>query len=234
MIVIRLVDESGDPDVCAALPAIASCVELQMNQEFASAWERAPCSIVSGGSFQSGEWPARVVKSLDDPDALAYHSDDRDGYPVILVGRDVIIHNGGTILSGSNSISSAFSHEVGEALIDGFCDDWCDWRDGVNLVAKEPFDPVEDGYYDVSDGKSIVSVSNFVTPEWFRAGSSRQKFDHLGALSAPLTLSAGGYVALRSGEQIFGAKMPEWKRDLKRRHSRRERARRQALRRLGI
>lgn len=233
-VIIRLTDETGDPDVCAALPAMASCVALQMSQEFATAWNLGPTKIIAFGDLQPGEWPAKVVRTLPDPDALALHSDDQDGYPTLFVGRDIILDNGGTIVRGSNSISAGLSHEVGEALVDAFCDWWSEWRDGANLVALEPFDPVEDGYYDVSDGKSIVSVSNFVTPEWFRPGTSRQKFDHLGVLKAPLTLSPGGYVALRSGEQIFGEKMPGWKRDTKRLQARRRRARRQQMKRYGI
>lgn len=233
-VVIRLTDETGDKDICSALPAMASCIALQMNQEFATSWNLGPTAIFVGGQLERGEWPAKIIRSLDDPEALAYHSDDQDGYPTLFVGRDVILNNQGTILTGSNSISSAMSHEIGEALVDAFCDFWADWRDGRNLVALEPFDPCEDGYYDVSDGKHIVSVSNFVHPEWFRPGSSRQKFDHLGKLTAPLTLTPGGYVELRNGEQIFGEKMPEWKRACKRNQARRRRARRQQMRRLGI
>lgn len=233
-VIIRLTDETGDKDICSALPAMASCVALQMCQEFATAWNTAPTGILVGGELQPGEWPAKIVKRLDDPEALAYHSRDDDGYPTLFVGRDVILHNKGTILTGSNSISAALSHEVGEALVDEFCDFWADWRDGRNLVALEPFDPVEDGYYDVSDGKHIVSVSNFVYPEWFRPGSTRRKFDYMGVLKAPLTLSAGGYVALRNGEQIFGERMPEWKREAKRAQSRRRRAQRQQMKRLGV
>lgn len=233
-VVIRLTDETDDPDVCAELPAMASCVALQMSQEFATAWNVGPTNILVGGDPQPGEWPAKIVRSLDDPNSLAYHSDDQDGYPVLFVGRDVILDNGGTISRGSNSISAALSHEVGEAIVDAFCDWWSEWRDGVNLVALEPFDPVEDSYYDVSDGKSIVSVSNFVLPEWFRPGSSKRRFDHLGVLKAPLTLSPGGYVALRSGEQIFGERMPEWKRAAKRANARRRRAMRGKVKRYGI
>jgi hypothetical protein len=234
MPVIRLTDETGDKDICSALSAMASCIALQMNQEFATAWNTGPTNILVGGDLQPGEWPAKIVNVLDDPDALAYHSDDQDGYPTLFVGRDVILNNRGTILTGSNSISAALSHEVLEALADEFCDFWADWRDGVNLVALEPGDPVEDGFYDVSDGKNIVSVSNFVLPEWFRPGSSRRKFDHLGTLTAPLTITAGGYVALRSGQQIFGESMPDWKREVKRLQARRRRARRQQMKRLGI
>lgn len=220
---IRLVDKTGDPDVCAALPAIASCVQLQCNQEVKRAWDLDDTIILVGGDLQPGEWPASIVSSLDVEDALAYH--DVQGETVeILVGRDIIMGNGGTVTKGQNSISAAFSHEVLEALIDPGCDFFGDWRDGVTCVCLEICDPVEDGNYEVSDGQNIVTVSNFVHREWFRAGSSAKRFDHLGVLSAPLTLSPGGYVALRNGQQIYGEEMPAWKREIKERHSRRRRA----------
>lgn len=218
MIFIRLIDQTGDAAICAVLERMAAAVEKQCSGEFATAWNLAPTKFGVGNAPLDGEWPAVIVPTLDDPGALAYHFDDR-GYPSLVVGRDAILGNGGTILSGSNSISAALSHEVGEALVDPYCDWWSEWRDGSDLVALEAFDPVEDGSYEI-DG---VAVSNFVHPEWFRPGSSREKFDHLGVLTAPLTISAGGYVALRSGQQVFGEKMPEWKRAEKAKYGRRAR-----------
>ena len=233
MTVIRLIDKTGDAAICAALAPMASCIGIQCRGEVKRVWNLDDTAILTGEGFQDGEWPAFIVQTLDDPQALAYH-DEENGYPALYVGRDVILNNGGTIMRGSNSISAAFSHEVLEALEDEFCDFYADWRDGTNLVALEICDPVEDGSYEISDGASIVTVSNFVHPEWFRLGASRRKYDHLGMLTAPLTLSPGGYVALRSGEQIFGKQMPEWRREAKRASSRRKRARHAAVRRLCI
>lgn len=224
-VAIRLIDRTADPDVCAALLPMAKCVELQVARDAAPAWNLGPVAIGVGNAPMTGEWPALVVRSLSDPEALAYHADDADGYPTLFVGLDAVVSGGGSLLSGPDSLSSAFSHEVLEALVDPFCDWWSEWSD-ERMVALEIADPVQGGSYDVTVDGMTASVSNFVLPEWFRRGSSRERFDHLGQLSAPLTLAPGGYVAFKDGTQIFGERVSVPAAARKRRFGRRARARR--------
>lgn len=208
---------------------MASAATIQIARDASGPWNLGAVQVGVGNAAGADEWPCRFVKTLDDPEALAYHADDASGYPTLFVGCDVILNNGGTLLEGSNSLSAALTHEILEALVDEWCDYWSDWRDGTDMVALEVADPVQDGCYDVQVDGSPVSVSNFVLPEWFRAGDSREKYDHLGVLKAPLTISPGGYVALRSGRQVFGEAMPDWLRAAKARGSRRARRRARAL-----
>lgn len=232
MITIRLIDQTGDVSIRAALPVLAACNERQMNTDLKRAWSTDDIVVAPGLQLASPtEWPAYVMNSLDDPNALAYHTTE-NGYPVLMVGRDVILNNGGTILSGSNSISAALSHEIGETLIDEFCDYWARalprltvlaQQPHAKFVALEPFDPVQDGSYEVTTLEGTASVSNFVFPEWFRAGASTRGFDHLGILQAAQTITSGGYVELDTGEQIFGERVSAFKRALLRTRSRRKR-----------
>jgi hypothetical protein len=223
MITIRLIDKTADPDLCAALPTMASLVQTQVNAEFRAAWGCDEVSVGVGNVAQDGEWPCFFVPKLDDPEALAYHDEEANGYPALYVGRDIILANGGTLLRGSTSILAALSHEVLEAIIDPWCIWYSQWTD-ARMVGLEVSDPCQDGCYDISDGKVIGSVSNFVLPEWFRQGPSRSgRYDRLGVLSAPLTLSSGGYVAFSDGTQIFGKEMPDWKVALKAKFPRRDR-----------
>lgn len=234
MITIRLVDRTGDWEILDALPVLASVVERQMNVDLKRAWAIDDVHLAPGTELASpDEWPCYFVSSLDDPNALAYHKVE-NGYPVLMVGRDVILNNGGTILSGSNSISAALSHEVGETLIDEFCDYWAEvlpnLRDlasdaRARFVALEPYDPVQDVSYEITTDAGTATVSNFVLPEWFRAGDSRRGFDLLGVLQAPQTITAGGYVELDTGEQIFGERVSAFKRALLHTRSRRKRRR---------
>lgn len=227
MITIRLIDKTADPAVCNALPAMASLVSLQVNKEFNDAWEVGPVQVGVGNAPLDGEWPCFIVPSLDDPNALAYHDEEQTGTPGLYVGRDVILQKGGTMLDGSNSILAALSHEVLEALVDPWCTWYSDWTD-ERMVALEVCDPVENDGYQVRALGYVGTVSNFVLPEWFRASPNQGKFDHLGSLSAPLTLSPGGYVAFRDGTQSFGKDMNFRKRTLKQRTGRRARRRRHA------
>lgn len=60
------------------------------------------------------------------------------------------------------------------------------------FLAYETADPTEEDVY-LIDG---IPVSNFVLPAWFQdIGKPVGPFDYMGKLTAPLTLTRGGYVA---------------------------------------
>ena len=136
---------------------------------------------------------------LDDPDqagALGYHTTDDKGNPWGRVFAAPVLNNGGTTLKGSLSVSGVLSHEVLELFGDYNVNLWADKYDGTE-VAVELCDPVEADCYDVLVGKVNVSVSNFVLDEWFDAFQSEGKFDYMGTVKAPLTMSSGGYTIVR-------------------------------------
>ena len=63
-------------------------------------------------------------------------------------------------------------------------------------------------------------MSNFVLPAWFDPEATVGPFDFLASLKAPFTILDSGYFVVRSGgpgteSQVFGEKMPDWKRALK-------------------
>ena len=62
------------------------------------------------------------------------------------------------------------------------------------IEKDEAADPVEDQFFDIDGFK----MSNFVTPAWFEPHPliGHTKFDELGNLSAPFTLSKGGYIPI--------------------------------------
>ena len=221
---VQLIDKTGDARLCAALPAIAQALERQVNEDFAPVWDAAPVTVeVAEDPHAPDAVPLYFVGKLDDPEALAYHTTDA-GFAVGYVGRDIILENGGTYTSGASSLSAAASHELLELLADAFCDFYAlltarlaslriaKLGDEDALVALEVADPVQgDAYGDLAPGG--VAVSNFVTPEWFRDGESFVVgFDHMGNLSFPGELSPGGYVAFSDNQQLFGERVPSWKR----------------------
>jgi hypothetical protein len=119
--------------------------------------------------------------------------------------------NGGTLTTGELSLSSVISHEVLEAIGDPYANWWADGPDYEH--ALELADPVEGDSYDIGG----VSVSNFVGPKWFRKGDG--PYDWMGKLSAPFTMTPGGYMIVRTSStdvrQIFAHDYPEWKKALK-------------------
>lgn len=156
-----------------------------------------------------------VMDTLDDPQALGYHTEDGSEHIWGVAGTAEAMKQGAKALTGPYSISSIVSHEACEMFVDPYCGGWFDNGHGL-LIAYEVGDPVENDAY-LIDG---VSVSNFVTGEWFNASAAKgARFDYLGKLSRPFTMSKGGYwVQSKAGRtsQKFGEDMPEWRRAAKR------------------
>jgi hypothetical protein len=120
------------------------------------------------------------------------------------VGVDMVRAQGGVFL---DELSIAMSHEYVETRIDPYADWWAGY-DGKKMVALEACDPVQGDSYEI-DG---IKVASFVGPRWFRGGVG--PYDYLSKLSAPLTMSPGGYLIFSDGTQTFGERFPEFKRPL--------------------
>lgn len=190
-------------------------VAKQAREHAAPTWDLKPPKVVYRDSEAVAEPGAFKVLVFDDADlagALGYHSDGPDGLPY---GRVFV-----KITQKHNlSVSSVLSHEVLEIMMDPQANYWADnWKEGLSY-ALEVADPVESDYYKVNVEGGSVEVSNFVLPAWFDphppAGS---KFDWLGNLSKPFTMTDGGYVIIRDqGEDraVFGRSYPEWKKEMK-------------------
>lgn len=203
----------------ANLEQIARAVSIQIRAQVAPAWGRIPWEVIAAPSPAKG---AVVISVVDDdtstPDALGWHTEDADGtvFGEILVSP--VLDNGGTMTSGPDSVSGVISHECIETFLDAAVSTWDQAADG-NLYAHEGCDAVEGDAYGVGG----VSVSNFVLPAFFDSQRAKGPYDHLGLLTAPFTMTPGGYQAIMVGgavSQIFGEKMPAWKRVMKARSPR--------------
>jgi hypothetical protein len=136
---------------------------------------------------------AVIVDDLDDPGALGYHS--------AILGRPFIK----VLAQDVDATGITLSHEIPEALIDPPADDWWTMPNGTK-VAAEVCDPVEGDSYTISvqliEGGELrkVFVSNYVLPEWMGAptnpGNGGFGFDRMGRLSAPFSMSPGGYMVV--------------------------------------
>lgn len=235
-----LINQSKDTAVSQdVLIKIAIALTIQLSQHVAPWCETSPNSNVSvypdEASVPSADQVIKVfiVDEIPEaPDALAYHTIDAQGRPMCRIGWGVIKGAGGTLYTGSMSLSGAISHEVVEADNDPYVNFWADFSD-TEEVAEEYCDPVEGDSYNVlvanQDGTfTDVAVSNFISPRWFSDGPG--PYDFMKQLRAPRSMSTGGYMVLRTGgpagktRQVFGKDMPEWKRVQKVKYGRRAQA----------
>lgn len=214
--------------VAADLETMISCLDIQHRRDFCPAWGLAPWAIVNAsGTDDPSNLPAGVLPLylIDNPDVASaggYHDVDPHGNAYIKAFVDPYLDNGGTVLSTSDSVLSAASHECNEARGDENCGEWALMPDG-RLVAREASDPCEgDGYFiDAPDGRRRGMVSNFLLQDWFVAQKANQKgaqFDFMNKLNAPFTRDAGGYwIVMKNGRVTseFAAHFPKWKRELK-------------------
>jgi hypothetical protein len=197
-------------------------VKDQIFYQVAPAWGRDfmdSTFVAKGGTVPAGAYPIYVLDNPDVADALGYHTEDPQGNVYGRVFAQPVLDNHGTALSGELSVSSVLSHEVIEFFIDIHCNEWADRGDGT-MVAYEACDPVENDSYLVHPviGSKVVpvSVSNFVLDKWFDCQSPTTgiQFDWLKKLSAPLTMTAGGYQVVldtTTGKttQVFASRIAE-------------------------
>jgi len=167
---------------------------------------------------------AFVIHIMDEPDvdgALGYHDEAPNGRAYGRVFVKPTLDNGGTLSTGSNSVSVTLSHELIEAVGDEHVQLWATNFNTGHLVAYENCDPVEaDEGYEIHG----IAVSNFVTDLWFDAqAKAGQQFDFLNRLKAPFSLSTGGYMTVSDGRQtsqVYADGYPQWKKDLKLKYGR--------------
>src|SRR5215470_12732819 len=100
-------------------------------------------------------------------------------------------------------------HDLFEMVIDPIANLWAEAADGTEY-AYEMCDPVEEDTFLV-DG---IEMSNFLHPSWFEPFKHPPgtKFDHLGLLKKPFSMTKGGYVIIKKKgkvHEVFGSKPKE-------------------------
>ena len=192
------------PDVLAF---IAAACDLQMRRDVAPAWggdEPWACIALDSLAGVRSSQTRKVLtfkKSLSVAGALGFHTDDNGvEYAEALAPA---VAKPGDPIDGTTT-----SHEVIETFGDPTCDVYVRGPSGRRL-ARELCDPVEADAYiiPVTLGPETrqVLVSNFILPAWFHAGTG--PYDYLDRLSAPETMTGGGYFEYLDGQnhpqQVF-------------------------------
>lgn len=192
-VLISILNDSrkvSDDEVAAATPAFGK----QLAQDFAPVWGAVPAvEFVPKGGNISGNVTAILSDTPDVEGALGYH--DRDPQ----TGRAYIK----VFVVDGYDWRTTMSHEILELVGDAAANRWADGPDG-NDYAIEMCDAVEADTYEI-DG---VPVSNFVYPAFLNPDAQiDDKLDHLGTLTAPFSMSRGGYQIRRTEpgkiDQVF-------------------------------
>lgn len=184
--------------------------KIQLEQHAAPMWLRGSWKIV----VNQPETVGYPIVILDDPDqagVLGYHTQSPGGKVWGRVFVKPVINAKGTMLNGAMSVAAVLSHEVLEAYCDPNVSLWADNFRGT-LIAYEVCDPVQSDVYEITTKSGAkVSVSNFVLPSWFDPQADpKAKFDWLAKLTAPFTMSKGGYMVTMDSKtgkvkNVFGS-----------------------------
>jgi hypothetical protein len=199
---------------------IAQAIDKQLKKHACPAWGSVAWGCVFATSTPAGAYSLVILDDADQAGALGYHDQDPNGHPYGRVFAKTVLDNGGDILSSANSVSVTASHEALEMFGDLQAGYWAQNLDG-DLVALELCDPIEADAYPVTVGylPKQVMVSNFALPSYFDTEPETSRFDYLGNLTAPFTMTPGGYMIVMTGGQVsqsFGKNYPEWKKAGKR------------------
>ncbi len=215
----------------ADVATMCQAIQTQLNLHVLPAYNMKSVTVAfyADASKTPGyAWLVSVLDNSTQAGALGYHSEDNDKVDGFIFAQPVLANKGVVLYDPTNpqnvSVSSVLSHEILEMVGDRYANGWADGTviTAGSEYAQELCDPVENDSYAVQVAGAHVSVSNFVFPSWFNPEATKtanMPFDYLKKLSAPFTMTTGGYMIVRVGgrvTQVFGKEMPEWKKQMKR------------------
>lgn len=184
------------------LRRIAQAVNQQLSQHVAPLWGMRSWGCVFYDDVRKAPRDSFRLWVLDDADqagVLGYHGQDPEGYPYGRVFVNPIINRGGTDMVGARSVSVVVSHEACEVMVDPEINCWRQMSNG-RLTCQEICDAVQGDFYNISTGDGPVAVSNFLLPPWFDyAPVVGSRYDYLGKLKSPFTMSRGGWMLVMNG-----------------------------------
>ena len=158
-----------------------------------------PIKLYNTKRAKPSDWLFIYFDDADEAGAEGYHDLTKHGQPV----SKVFVK---TTLADNELVSVTASHELFEMVIDPIANLWAEAHNRTEY-AYEMCDPVEEDTFMV-DG---IPMSNFLYPAWFEPFKHRRgtRFDHLGLLKKPFSMTKGGYVITKKKGKIkerFGSK----------------------------
>lgn len=180
---------------------LTATLQKCFDQHFLPVWGY-PVKLYDAKVAKPTDWQLVYFDDADAAGALGYHDLTKDGQPVAKIFVK-------TTLADRQLVSVTAAHELFEMVIDPIANLWAQAKDGTEY-AYEMCDPVEEDTF-VVDG---IPMSNFVHPAWFEPFDhpSGTKFDHLGLLTKPFSMTKGGYMIIKKNgkvSEVFGSKAKE-------------------------
>jgi hypothetical protein len=188
-------------DLGVPFDALTAALQKCFDQHFLPVWGY-PVKLYNTKTPKASDWRFVYFDDADQAGALGYHDLTTKGQPI----SKIFVK---TTLADNQLVSVTACHELFEMVIDPIANLWAEAGDGTEY-AYEMCDPVEEDTFLV-DG---IEMSNFVHPSWFEPFKHppKTKFDHLGLLKAPFTMTRGGYMIVKKKgkvSQVFGSKGKE-------------------------
>jgi hypothetical protein len=195
---IAVVDQTQSVRLPVSISALIAANQKYADRYLRPAWGVA-CKLRQAATIVDGAWNMVFLDNADVANALGYHDLSPTGLPFSRIFTE-------TAQKYGEDVAVTFSHELGEMLVDPFCQEMMMHLETGDVYPLEIADAVEEDTFGI-DG---IGVSNFVLPAWFESwhAPGSRRFDLLGALKKPFELRPGGYASiLRSGDfmDIFGS-----------------------------
>ncbi len=170
---------------------LTAALQKCFDQYFLPVWGY-PVKLYNTTTPKPSDWQLVYFDNADVANALGYHALTHNGQPV----SKIFVK---TTLDDKQSVSVTACHELFEMVIDPLANLWAEASDGTEY-AYEMSDPVEEDTFLV-DG---IEMSNFVHPSWFEPFKHPPgtKFDHLGLLKKPFTMTRGGYMIIKKNGKV--------------------------------
>lgn len=188
-------------DLGVPFDKLTATLQKCFDQFFLPVWGY-PVKLYNTESAKPSDWQFIYFDDADTAGALGYHDLTHKGQPI----SKVFVK---TTLADKQLVSVTACHELFEMVIDPLANLWAEAPDGTEY-AYEMSDPVEEDTFLV-DG---IAMSNFVHPSWFEPFKHPPgtKYDHLGLLKKPFSMTKGGYVILKKNGKVsqeYGSKAKE-------------------------
>src|SRR5437899_11474229 len=188
-------------DLGVPLGKLTAALQKCYDQYFLPVWGY-PLKLYNTTEAKPSDWQFIYFDTADAAGALGYHDLTKNGQPV----SKIFVK---TTLADHQLVSVTACHELFEMVIDPIANLWAEAADGTEY-AYEMCDPVEEDTFLV-DG---IQMSNFVHPSWFEPfrHPPGTKFDHLGLLTKPFSMTKRGYVIIKKKgkvSEVFGSKAKE-------------------------
>jgi hypothetical protein len=182
----------------APLPMLTAALQKCYDDYFLPVWGY-PVKLYNPTKPKRSDW---LFIYFDDPDTAGvegYHDLTYHGQPI----SKVFVKPS---LADNVPVSVTACHELFEMVIDPIANLWAEATNRTQY-AYEMCDPVEEDTFMVNG----MEMSNFLHPSWFEPFKHPHgtKFDHLGLLKKPFTMTKGGYMIIKKNGRVsekFGSK----------------------------